>query len=164
MPVPGEMDAGQARRADAQSEEHNINGETSYTQRSSAQLWVVLASVRSRGPAASLTSLGLCLASPSTLCAVSRPVLFLSHLDVLPSFPHRTHTLPPAQCVWHGHSGNSGRRKEKEERRRAWIATTPQRKRDERPSHRGRESPLPYYWPTVPKRFQVQISFCLVFS
>lgn len=115
-------------------------------------------------PAASLTSLGLCLASPSTLCAVSRPVLFLSHLDVLPSFPHRTHTLPPAQCVWHGHSGNSGRRKEKEERRRAWIATTPQRKRDERPSHRGRESPLPYYWPTVPKRFQVQISFCLVFS
>lgn len=89
----------QARRADAQSEEHNIKEETSYTQRSSAQLWAGLPSVCSHGLAASLTSLGLCLASPRTLCAVSRQILFLIHLDVLPSFPRPTHTLPPAQCM-----------------------------------------------------------------
>lgn len=137
--------------------EHNVDGEARYIQRNSAKLWVVLRSLHSCGPAASLTSLGLCLASPGALCAVSRPVLFPIHLEVIPSLPHHTHTLPPVQCAAGPFREIVGGGRER--RRRAWRATTPQKKRDKRPSHHGSESPLPYYWSTCPKDFRLKSVF-----
>lgn len=111
------------------------------------------------------------LASPSRLCAVARPVRFLIHLCVLPSFAHHTHTHPLArylaqasrQCLV------GGRKKKKRERKGPdwassgsekgkiiqpgeWLVTASQRKWDKQPSHFGMESPsqseVPSYYST----------------